>query len=90
MEVGGGVLVAHLAREIGKAEVGGDERRLVVDGRCTPLIGRFHRSVSQIDERPYAFRQGQAGGAESGDEREALGCGAVRVHGSPGVESEDC
>jgi hypothetical protein len=36
VEVGGGVLVAHLACEVGESEVGGDERGLVVDGRCEP------------------------------------------------------
>ncbi|ELP65151.1 hypothetical protein STRTUCAR8_04707, partial [Streptomyces turgidiscabies Car8] len=79
------MLVTHLACEVGKAEIGGDERGLVVDGRCAPLVGLLHGSVGQLDERAHAIGQGQTGGPESGDEREALGYGSVRVHGSPGA-----
>ncbi|GGX69099.1 hypothetical protein GCM10010298_37030 [Streptomyces microflavus] len=83
MEIGGGVLMAHLARQVGKAEIGGNERGLVVDGGRHPLIGLRHRSVGQVDERAHALRQGKAGGPESGDEWKALNCGSLRVHGLP-------
>ncbi|CCK25005.1 hypothetical protein BN159_0626 [Streptomyces davaonensis JCM 4913] len=56
VEVGGGVLVAHLAGEVGEAEVGGYERGLVVDGRCETLVGLLHCDVGQVDECAHAFR----------------------------------
>ncbi|MEU3654438.1 hypothetical protein AB0E67_16700 [Streptomyces sp. NPDC032161] len=58
MEIGGGVLVAYLAGEGGKAEVGGDERGLVVDRGCKSLVGVSEegREASGGDEGMTADR----------------------------------
>ena len=85
----GGVLVEHLAGEVGEAEIGGDERCLVVDGRCEPLVALLHRCVGKFDQAAHARGQGQAGRPESGDEREALDLGPCGSMGPPGV-SENC
>ena len=84
VEIGGGVLVAHLASQLGKAHIGGEECGLVVDRRGKPLIGFALCGVGEVGECAHALGQGQACGPEPGDERKALGYGAVRVHGSPG------
>lgn len=83
MEVGGGVLVAQVAGQVGIADVGGEEGGLVVGGGGQAAVVFGDRGVGQADDGRDALREGQAGGAPAGDEREAPGHGTVRVHASP-------